>query len=45
MLFLIIIGVIFGPVLKVFEPSVVVGLAPYITALALVFFLFDGGRA
>lgn len=43
MLFLIFIGVIVGPVLKVFEPSVVVGLAPYIAALALVFILFDGG--
>jgi cell volume regulation protein A len=43
MLFLITIGVFLGPVLKVFEPSVVAGLAPYIAALALVFILLDGG--
>jgi cell volume regulation protein A len=45
MLFLIIIGVLVGPVLKLFEPSIVMGLAPYIAALALVFILFDGGMS
>jgi cell volume regulation protein A len=45
MLFLIIIGIIVGPVLRLFEPSVVMGLAPYIAALALVFILFDGGMS
>jgi cell volume regulation protein A len=43
MLFLIILGIIFGPVLRVFDPSVITGMAPYIAALALVFILFDGG--
>lgn len=43
MLFLIILGIIFGPVLRIFDPSVVGGLAPYIAALAVVFILFDGG--
>ena len=45
MLFLIIMGVLVGPVLKLFEPSIVMGLAPYIAALALVFILFDGGMS
>jgi cell volume regulation protein A len=45
MLFLIIIGVLVGPILKLFEPSIVMGLAPYIAALALVFILFDGGMS
>jgi cell volume regulation protein A len=43
MLFLIILGIVFGPVLRVFDPTVVGGLAPYIAALALVYILFDGG--
>ncbi len=45
MLFLIIVGVLVGPVLKLFEPSIVMNLAPYISALALVFILFDGGMS
>jgi cell volume regulation protein A len=45
MLFLIIVGVIVGPVMRLFDPSVVVRLAPYISALALVFILFDGGMS
>jgi cell volume regulation protein A len=43
MLFLIFLGILLGPVLKIFDPSVVSGLAPYVAALALVFILFDGG--
>jgi len=43
MLFLIIIGILIGPVLHIFEPSLVEGLAPYISALAVIFILFDGG--
>jgi cell volume regulation protein A len=43
MLFLIFLGIVVGPVLKIFDPGVVEGLAPYISALALVFILFDGG--
>jgi cell volume regulation protein A len=43
MLFLIILGIVVGPVLRVFDPSAVTDLAPYIAALALAFILFDGG--
>ncbi len=43
MLFLIILGILFGPILRFFDPSVVGNLAPYIAALALAFILFDGG--
>jgi len=43
MLFLIVLGVIFGPILRFFDPTAITGLAPYIAALALVFILFDGG--
>jgi cell volume regulation protein A len=43
MLFLIFLGIAVGPVLHIFDPAVVSGLAPYISALALVFILFDGG--
>ena len=42
-LLLIILGAILGPVLGLFEPSSIMGLAPYLAALALVFILFDGG--
>ena len=43
MLFLIVLGMVFGPILGFFDPEIVIGLAPYIAALALVFILFDGG--
>ena len=43
MLFLIALGVIFGPILRFFDPTTIAGLAPYIATLALVFILFDGG--
>jgi cell volume regulation protein A len=43
MLFLILSGMIFGPILGVFDPEIVIELSPYIAALALVFILFDGG--
>jgi cell volume regulation protein A len=43
MLFLIFLGILFGPVLKLFDPSAVMSLAPYLAALALVFILLDGG--
>lgn len=43
MLLLIILGIVFGPILGFFDPSVVGNLAPYIAALALSFILFDGG--
>lgn len=43
MLFLIVLGIIIGPMLGVFDPEIVKELSPYIAALALVFILFDGG--
>jgi cell volume regulation protein A len=43
MLFLIALGIVFGPILRIFDPIAVGSLAPYIAALALVFILFDGG--
>jgi len=45
MLFLIGLGIIFGPILHVFDPNALASLAPYIGALALVFILFDGGMS
>lgn len=43
MLILIFLGVLFGPVLGIFDPSAVQAFAPYFAALAVVFILFDGG--
>ncbi len=43
MLFLIVLGYLVGPLLRLFDPSSVAALAPYLAALALVFILFDGG--
>lgn len=43
MLILIFLGAIVGPILGVFNPSSVVGFAPYIAALALAYIVFDGG--
>ena len=43
MLILIFLGVLFGPILGVFNPSAVKSFAPYIAALALAYILFDGG--
>ncbi|MCW4009905.1 MAG: cation:proton antiporter [Candidatus Bathyarchaeota archaeon] len=43
MLVLIFVGALAGPILGAFEPSAVMGFAPYISALALVYILFDGG--
>jgi len=43
MLFLIILGYVVGPWLRLFDPLSVATLAPYLAALALVFILFDGG--
>ena len=42
MLFLIILGYVVGPLLRLLDSSVST-LAPYLAALALVFILFDGG--
>jgi len=43
MLFLIVLGYVVGPWLRLFDPLSVIALAPYLAALALVFILFDGG--
>ncbi len=43
MLILICLGVLFGPVLGIFDPSSVKSFAPYIAALALAYIIFDGG--
>ena len=43
MLFLITLGIFFGPILGVFDSASVIDLAPYIAALSLVIILFDGG--
>lgn len=43
MLYLIALGIIFGPILNVFDPASIMSLAPYLAALSLVIILFDGG--
>lgn len=43
MLILIALGAIFGPLLGVFDVDIIEGFAPYISALALAYILFDGG--
>lgn len=43
MLYLIALGIIFGPILNVFDPVSIMSLAPFIAALSLVIILFDGG--
>ena len=47
MLLLIILGIILGPLITLIEPTFtresLMGLAPYLAALAIIFILFDGG--
>jgi cell volume regulation protein A len=43
MLFLILLGIVVGPVLGIFNSDQISSLAPYISALALSFILMDGG--
>ncbi|MEM2806734.1 MAG: cation:proton antiporter [Candidatus Bathyarchaeia archaeon] len=45
MIFLIILGMLIGPVAKLVDTGFIMPLAPYFAALALVFILFDGGMA
>lgn len=45
MIFLIILGILIGPVAKLVDIGFIMPLAPYFAALALVFILFDGGMA
>lgn len=41
--FLMILGVVFGPVLGIIQPSAIVQIAPYFAAVALIIIMFDGG--
>ena len=47
MLLLIVLGIILGPLIRLIEPTFtresLMGLAPYLAALAIIFILFDGG--
>ncbi len=47
MLLLILLGMVLNPIIRVFMPEfgpdILMGLAPYLAALALIFILFDGG--
>jgi len=45
MLWLIVLGILFGPATGLLEAASIMSLAPYLAALALVFILFDGGMA
>ena len=45
MLWLIVLGLLLGPMTGLVDASSIMGLAPYLAALALVFILFDGGMA
>ncbi|MFZ0965409.1 MAG: cation:proton antiporter [Candidatus Bathyarchaeia archaeon] len=45
MLWLIVLGLLLGPVTGLVDAGSIMGLAPYLAALALVFILFDGGMA
>ena len=41
--FLMILGIIIGPVLGIIQPSTVIQIVPYFAALALIIIMFDGG--
>jgi potassium/hydrogen antiporter len=45
MLFLIVLGLLIGPVTGLVDGTSLTGFAPYLAILALVFILFDGGMA
>jgi len=45
MIFLIVLGMLVGPIAKLVDTGFIMPLAPYFAALALVFILFDGGMA
>jgi len=44
-LLLIVLGLLLGPVTRLVDAASIMGVAPYLAALALVFILFDGGMA
>lgn len=41
--FLMVLGVIIGPILGIIQPEVVIEVVPYFAALALIIIMFDGG--
>ncbi len=41
--FLMVLGVIIGPLLGIIQPEVVIQIVPYFAALALIIIMFDGG--
>jgi len=41
--FLMVLGIIIGPVLGIIQPEVVIEIVPYFAALALIIIMFDGG--
>lgn len=43
MLFLVVLGILVGPITGLIDATTVMGFAPYLAGLALVFILFDGG--
>jgi cell volume regulation protein A len=45
MLFLIVLGMLVGPATGLVDAATIMGFAPYLAVLALVFILFDGGMA
>ena len=42
-LFLMILGIIIGPVLGIIQPEAVLEIVPYFAAVALIIIMFDGG--
>ena len=41
--FLMVLGIIIGPILGIVQPAAVVEIVPYFAALALIIIMFDGG--
>ena len=41
--FLMVLGVIIGPILGIIQPNVVIEIVPYFAAIALIIIMFDGG--
>ncbi len=41
--FLMVLGIVIGPVLGIIQPEVVIEIVPYFAALALIIIMFDGG--
>jgi cell volume regulation protein A len=41
--FLLVLGVVFGPLLGIIQPDAVIEIVPYFAAIALIIIMFDGG--